>query len=593
MTSTDSSTGALVRRLVVGYVRPHVGAILLGVVAMGLAAAATAANAWLMQPVLDGVFVNHDTRLLYLVPLAVIVSAAVKGAGTYSQTMLMTRVGQRMLADLQRELFSHLMHADLAFFHDTPTGGLISRFTNDVGLVRGAVTQSLTGIAKDMLTVVFLVGLMFYQDWEMAIVAFIAFPLAVFPILRIGRRLRKVSTSTQAEIGALAGLLEETFQGARHVKAYGMEDYESQRATSIIENLYNLVMKATRTRSASHPIMETLGSVAVALVIFYGGSRVISGGTTPGVFFSFITALLLAYQPVKNLATLNANLQEGLAAAARIFALLDVEPQIKDRPGARVLPAGSGEIRFEDVQFSYGPNKTALNGVSLVVPAGRTVALVGPSGGGKTTMINLIPRFYDVQNGRVTVNGADVRDVTLASLRRQIAIVSQEVSLFHDTVRANIAYGRPTASEDEIREAASLAGAADFIDALPDGYDTIVGERGTKLSGGQRQRVSIARALLKNAPILLLDEATSSLDNESERAVQTALAMLMEGRTTLVVAHRLSTVADADIIYVVEDGRIVEQGQHAELIARGRTYARLYALQGGELGVIEGARARA
>ncbi|MBV8538611.1 MAG: ABC transporter ATP-binding protein [Alphaproteobacteria bacterium] len=561
---------------------------------MGLAAAATAANAWLMQPVLDGVFVNHDTTLLYLVPLAVIVSAVVKGASTYSQTMLMTRVGQRMLADLQRELFTHLMHADLAFFHDTPTGGLISRFTNDVALVRGAVTQSLTGIAKDMLTVVFLVGLMFYQDWEMAIVAFIAFPLAVFPILRIGRRLRKVSTSTQAEIGALAGLLEETFQGARHVKAYGMEEYESQRATGIIENLYNLVMKGTRTRTASHPIMETLGSFAVALVIFYGGSRVISGGTTPGVFFSFITALLLAYQPVKNLATLNANLQEGLAAAQRVFALLDVEPQIKDRPGARVLPGGSGEIRFEDVQFSYGPNKTALNGVSLVVPAGRMVALVGPSGGGKTTMINLIPRFYDAQAGRVTVNGADVRDVTLASLRRQIAIVSQEVSLFHDTVRANIAYGRPTASEEEIREAASLAGAAEFIEALPDGYDTIVGERGTKLSGGQRQRVSIARALLKNAPILLLDEATSSLDNESERAVQTALAMLMEGRTTLVVAHRLSTVADADIIYVVEDGRIVEHGQHAELIARGRTYARLYALQGGgELGVIEGARARA
>ena len=582
------------RRLAVGYVRPHIGAILLGVVAMGLAAAATAANAWLMQPVLDDIFVRHDAALLYLVPLAVIAAAAVKGGGTYAQAMLMTGVGQRMLADMQRQLFAHLMRADLSFFHDTPTGGLISRFTNDVGLIRGAVTQSLAGIARDLLTVVFLVALMFYQDWEMAIVAFVAFPLAVFPILRIGRRLRKVSTSTQMEVGALAGLLEETFQGARHVKAYGMEDYEVQRATGIIENLYRLVMKATRTRAASHPIMETLGSVAVALVIFYGGSRVVAGATTPGVFFSFITALLLAYQPVKNLASLNANLQEGLAAAARVFALLDVEPLVRDRPGARALPAGSGEIRFENVQFSYGPDKTALNGVSLVVPAGRTVALVGPSGGGKTTLVNLIPRFYDVESGRVVVNGADVRDVTLASLRSQIAIVSQEVSLFHDTVRANIAYGRPTASDDEIYEAASLAGAAEFIEALPQGYDTLVGERGTKLSGGQRQRVSIARALLKNAPILLLDEATSSLDNESERAVQTALAMLMEGRTTLVVAHRLSTIADADIIYVVEDGRIVEQGAHGELIARGRTYARLYALQGGgDVGSVEGARARA
>ncbi len=593
MTSFDNSTRRLVGRLVAGYVRPHIGTIFLGIVAMGLAAAATAANAWLMQPVLDDIFVRRNAALLYLVPLAVIAAAMVKGAGTYAQSMLMTGVGQRMLADMQRQLFSHLMRADLSFFHDTPTGGLISRFTNDVGLIRSAVTQSLAGIARDLLTVVFLVALMFYQDWQMAIIAFVAFPLAVFPILRIGRRLRKVSTSTQVEVGALAGLLEETFQGARHVKAYGMEEYEVRRATSIIENLYNLVMKATRTRSASSPIMETLGSIAVALVIFYGGSRVISGVTTPGVFFSFVTALLLAYQPVKNLASLNANLQEGLAAAARVFALLDIEPRIRDRPGARALPVGSGEIRFEDVRFSYGPDKTALNGVSLVVPAGRTVALVGPSGGGKTTLINLIPRFYDVDSGRVLVNGADVRDVTLASLRSQIAIVSQEVSLFHDTIRANIAYGRPTASDDEIHEAASLAGAAEFIDALPHGYDTLVGERGTKLSGGQRQRVSIARALLKNAPILLLDEATSSLDNESERAVQTALAMLMEGRTTLVVAHRLSTIADADIIYVVEDGRIVEQGAHGELIARGRTYARLYALQSSDLGTVEGARARA
>jgi subfamily B ATP-binding cassette protein MsbA len=593
LTSFDNSTRRLVGRLVAGYVRPHIGTIFLGIVAMGLAAAATAANAWLMQPVLDDIFVRRNAALLYLVPLAVIAAAMVKGAGTYAQSMLMTGVGQRMLADMQRQLFSHLMRADLSFFHDTPTGGLISRFTNDVGLIRSAVTQSLAGIARDLLTVVFLVALMFYQDWQMAIIAFVAFPLAVFPILRIGRRLRKVSTSTQVEVGALAGLLEETFQGARHVKAYGMEEYEVRRATSIIENLYNLVMKATRTRSASSPIMETLGSIAVALVIFYGGSRVISGVTTPGVFFSFVTALLLAYQPVKNLASLNANLQEGLAAAARVFALLDIEPRIRDRPGARALPVGSGEIRFEDVRFSYGPDKTALNGVSLVVPAGRTVALVGPSGGGKTTLINLIPRFYDVDSGRVLVNGADVRDVTLASLRSQIAIVSQEVSLFHDTIRANIAYGRPTASDDEIHEAASLAGAAEFIDALPHGYDTLVGERGTKLSGGQRQRVSIARALLKNAPILLLDEATSSLDNESERAVQTALAMLMEGRTTLVVAHRLSTIADADIIYVVEDGRIVEQGAHGELIARGRTYARLYALQSSDLGTVEGARARA
>ena len=587
------TTRKLMRRLVVDHVRPHVGTLLLAVVAMALAAAATAANAWLMEPVLDDVFVNRNGAMLVLVPLAVIVAAIIKGGGSYAQSMLMTRVGQRILADLQVSLFSHLMRADLAFFHDNPTGGLISRFTNDIGMLRGAVTQSLTGIVKDLLTVVFLVGLMFYQDWQMALVSFIAFPAAVFPILSIGRRMRKVSTNTQVEIGTLASLLDETFQGARHVKAYGMEDYETGRAAKVIENLYRLVMKSTRTRSATQPIMETLGSVAIALVILYGGSQVIAGQTTPGVFFSFITALLLAYQPVKNLSNLNANLQEGLAAAARVFALLDLEPEISDRPGVTVLPAGPGEIRFDDVQFSYVPSKPALRGVSLVVPAGKTVALVGPSGGGKSTILNLIPRFYDVERGRVSLDGADIRDVTLSSLRARIGLVSQEVSLFHDTVRANIAYGRPGATDAEIRNVAKLA-SADFIDALPEGYETVVGERGVKLSGGQRQRIAIARALLKNAPILLLDEATSALDNESERAMQSALNTLMAGRTTLVIAHRLSTIADADLIYVVDEGRIVEQGTHAELIARGRTYARLYALQaGGDTEGAESARARA
>ena len=586
------TTRALVRRLLLDHIRPHLGWIMLGVIAMGLAAAATAANAWLMEPVLDDVFVRRDHTMLYIVPLAVIASALIKGGATYAQSLIMTRVGQRILADLQVKLFGHLMRADLSFFHDTPTGGLISRFTNDVAMMRGAIVQALTGIAKDLLTVVFLVALMFYQNWSLALIAFVVFPVAILPIVRIGKRMRKVSTSTQVEIGALSTLLEETFQGARHVKAYGMEERETSRAAVVIENLYRLVLKGTRTRSASHPIMETLGSFAIALVIFYGGSQVIAGNTTPGVFFSFITALLLAYQPVKSLANLNANLQEGLAAAARVFTLLDQEPAIRDRPGAQALPAGPGEIRFENVDFRYGPDKAALRGISLTIPAGRTVALVGASGGGKSTILNLIPRFYDVSGGRVTIDGNDVRDVTLASLRSRIALVSQEVSLFHDTVRANIAYGRPDASEAEIRRAAELAGAAEFIAALPEGYDTLVGERGAKLSGGQRQRVAIARALLKNAPILLLDEATSALDNESERAVQTALATLMQGRTTLVVAHRLSTIADADIIYVVDEGGIVEQGRHAELIARGRIYARLHALQAGDAG-FEGARARA
>ncbi|MBI3452919.1 MAG: ABC transporter ATP-binding protein [Rhodospirillales bacterium] len=546
---------------------------------MSIAAAATAANAWLMEPVLDRVFVRQDRTMLVLVPLAVIAAAMAKGGATYGQAVVMNRIGQRIIADLQTALFAHMMRADLQFFHDNPTGRLIARFTNDVNLLRSAVTQALTGIAKDALTVVFLVALMFYQDWQMALIAFVAFPAAIWPIVRIGRRMRKVSANTQEQVGQLSALLDETFQGARHVKAYGMEDYETARARGVVEGLYRLIVKATRVRSAAHPIMETLGSVAVALVIFYGGSQVIAGNTTPGTFFSFVTALLLAYQPVKSLANLNANLQEGLAAAARVFALIDVEPAIKDRPDARALADVRGEIRFENVDFAYTPAKPTLAGVSLVVPAGRTVALVGPSGGGKSTVLNLIPRFYDVDRGWVTVDGVDVRDATLVSLRAAIGIVSQEVSLFHDTVRANIAYGRPDADADDIARAAAMAGAADFIAGLPQGYDTVVGERGVKLSGGQRQRIAIARAFLKNAPILLLDEATSALDNESERQVQAALAILMRGRTTLIVAHRLSTVAGADIIYVIEDGRVAEQGRHAELIARGGAYARLYAMQ--------------
>ena len=575
----DAPTRLLVGRLVREHVRPYLGRLLSAVGCMALVAAATAANAWLMQPVLDEVFLNRNEKMLIIVPVAVIAIALIKGGAAYGQAVQMNYVGQRIISAVQVRMFAHLMHADLAFFHTNATGKLISRFNNDANLLRGAVSTALTGIVKDSMTLIFLVTLMFYQDWMLAAGTFVIFPLAVLPILRIGRRMRKVSANTQTQQGELTTILDEAFQGARHVRAYGMENYEIGRARGAIEAIFRLVYKAARVRALTHPIMETLGGIAIGVVVFYGGTRVLQGATTPGTFFSFITALLLAYQPLKSLANLNANLQEGLAAAQRVFALLDLEPEIQDRPGARELTAVRGHIRLAAVRFGYVAGTTALDGLELDIAAGTTVALVGPSGAGKSTVLNLIPRFYDADAGHVLIDGNDVRDVTLASLRANIALVSQDISLFDDTVRANIAYGRPGAGEADIAAAASAAGAHDFIMELPDGYDTHVGGRGLRLSGGQRQRLAIARAMLKDAPILLLDEATSALDSETERRVQGALSDLKRGRTTVVIAHRLSTVVAADRIYVMDRGRVIETGTHAELLAANGAYARLYAMQ--------------
>ena len=572
-------SAALVVRLVRAFMRPHTKRLALAAVLMGVAAASTASRAWLMQPVLDRIFVARDGSLLWLLAGGALALAVVKGLCDYGCAVLMTRVGQRIIADVQKALFARLMRADLAYFHANPTGTLISRFTSDAVLLRSAAANVLGGMGRDAVTVVFLVAVMFYQDWLLALVSFFVFPLAIHPIIGIGRRIRRVSANTQAEIGQLTTLLNQTFQGARHVKAYGMEGYEERRASGLFERLFALVDRAGRTRSRASPMMETLGGAAIAVVILYGGHQVISGARTPGALFSFITALLLAYQPLKSLANLNASLQEGLAAAERVFEVLDVEPTIRDMPGARPLHVSGGEIRFEEVCFGYTPGAMALDGVSLTVPAGRTVALVGPSGAGKSTILNLIPRFFDVDEGSIRIDGQDVRSVTLASLRSALALVAQEVSLFDDTVRANIAYGRFGASSTEIEAAARAAGVDEFIRKLPQGYDTLVGEHGVRLSGGQRQRVAIARAMLKDAPILLLDEATSALDSESERHVQAALRALMRGRTTLVIAHRLSTVQGADLICVVDRGRLVEIGRHAELIARDGLYARLHAMQ--------------
>jgi subfamily B ATP-binding cassette protein MsbA len=548
---------------------------------MALVAAATATSAWLMKPVINDVFVGKNEKLLWIISSAVFITFTIKGIANYGQSVLMSYVGQRIITDTQHRLYAHLTQMELNFFQNSPTGNLISRFTIDINMMRVAVSNALTGFGKDFLSLIALVGVMFLQNWALAALAFIIFPIAIIPIVRLGKRIRKVTINTQEELGQFTTLLEQTFQGARVVKSYSMEEYEKNRVREIAERIFILVFKSSRVRALASPIMESLGGVAITMVIAYGGYQVIHDNMDAGTFFSFITALLLAYEPMKRLANLNASLQEGLAGADRLFTLLDRQPTIVEKPDATSLIVTGGEIQIDNIHFSYVTGKETLLNVGFTVPAGKTVALVGMSGAGKSTVLNLIPRFYDIDIGKIRIDGTDIRDVTLRSLRDAIALVSQEIILFDDTIRSNIAYGRQDASEDEIISAAKNASAHEFIMNMPDGYNTYVGEHGTKVSGGQRQRLAIARAMLKNAPILLLDEATSALDTESERNVQDALSKLMQGRTTLVIAHRLSTIMDADLIHVMDKGTIKESGSHTELMTKNGIYARLYQMQFG------------
>lgn len=570
------STWSLIRRLAGTYMKPYARKLVVALIFMVVSAAMTAAFAKLIEPVLDKVLVNRQENLIIPMAVSVLVIFVINGVSTYIHSVMMNTIGQSIVTDVQRDLFSRFMELDLKFFHENPSGQLVSRMINDVTAMRITVSDSITGAGKSLLTLVFLIGLMFVQDLHLALVALCVFPPASLFVVWLGRRIRKIARGIQAEIGGLSDTLTQIFQGIRQVKAYGMEEYEKQRAGQTIERVKKMFFKVFKSSNLSTPVNETLLGLTFMGLIIYGGRQVVAGGLTVGELMSFIAAFSLSYEPLKRIAKLNNSLQTGLGAAERVFEMLDRRPQIADAPGAPALEADTPDIIFDRVTFGYGiDDGHALKDVSFTVPAGKVTALVGPSGSGKTTAMNLVLRFYDPVEGRVLVGGHDIRGVRMESLRRHIALVSQEITIFDDTARANIAYGLRGATDGQVEAAAKAAAAHDFIMALPEGYNTRLGEHGVKLSGGQRQRIAIARAVLRNAPILLLDEATSALDNESERAIQESLNRLQEGRTTLVIAHRLSTIQNADKIVVLENGRVVEQGTHAQLSVNNGVYARM------------------
>ncbi len=567
----------LMKRLIKTYMSPYAGSWAFGMVFMLIEALMTAALAQLMQPLMDRVLGGKETNLIVPFGFTILAVFTIRGLSSYMHSIIMNKVGQRIVGDIQKDLFSHFMSLDLAFFHANPSGQLISRVVNDVSIMRMAVSETTAAFGKSLLTLFFLIIVMIVQDWKLAICALVIFPFATLFVANIGRKIRKVSKSIQGETAILSDRLSQIFQGIRQVKAYGAETYEGAKAGGAIDKVRNLMVKSIRIGNLATPVNEILiGSVICSLVI-YGGYRIADGTMSLGQLVAFLTAFTLAYEPMKKLARLNNSIQMGIGAADRVFEMMDMKPTILENPDAPDLDAANAEIKFDNVSFLYDQKEQrALDGISFTARPGKVTALVGPSGGGKSTIINLIPRFYDPQSGSISVNGSDLKNITIKSLRRHIALVSQDITIFDDTVEANIAYGAPDASEDDIHRAAKAAAADAFINELENGYKTRLGEDGVKLSGGQRQRIAIARAILRNAPILLLDEATSALDNESEKAVQAALQELEKGRTTIVIAHRLSTVQTADQIIVLDKGQIVEQGRHEELLKNNGLYARMY-----------------
>jgi len=592
---SGASTGVLTRRFVRDWVRPHWRGVALAVFFMLLVAITTAAYPAMIKFVVDALTAAAQAgnelqagdaapsqdliSRIWFWPLLLVVVASLRGVSLYAQNVLLNVTVLRIVTDLQKAMFGRLLESDMARMGREATGQLVSRFTNDVNAIRNGLSRSISTTARDAVQLVGLIGVMIWLDPVLSLVVLVVYPIAAIPIMKIGQRMRKVSKRTQEQMGDMSALLMESLAGARIIKTYGLEDYDEKRAGDSFEHNRKLRAKAVTAKALLDPLLEILGGIAVAGVIAIALFRIATGVGTLGDFAGFIASLIWAAQSIRAVGNFNAILQEALAAIERIFNLLDEEPEIVDAPHAVELALADASLDFEHVSFGYGEGNAALDDFTLEVPGGKMVALVGRSGAGKSTVFNLIPRLFDVGAGSLRVDGQDVRDVTLASLRGTIGMVSQDAILFNDTVRANIAFGKMDASDEEIVAAAKAAAAHDFIMAMPQGYDTNVGDRGGKLSGGERQRISLARAILKDAPILLLDEATSALDAESERLVQDALERMATGRTTIAIAHRLATVRKADLICVMEAGRIVEQGTHEELLTRAGLYAKLAKLQ--------------
>lgn len=553
--------------------------LILAVVLMLIAASFDALLVRQLKPIFDEVFIDKNRDVLGVIGLTILGLYFLKGVFTYSQVVVMTKLSVQVIADMQRDIFKRLIRMDDAFFHEHSTGEIITRFTSDVAIVKEAVLNSLTTFVKDSASVVFLVILMFFQSLEMACVVFFVFPLGVYPVVLCGRKMRKKTKRNQEATEGFFNQLTQDFKGIRIVKSYCTENSEFDALDRTIVKMNKLSFAMACLHALQSPLMEFFGGIAMATTLGYGGYQIMQGNMSPGNFMVFLLAIVAAYKPMKNVAGLHMRMQMGVASMQRLFSMLDIKPEIVDVPDAKELVVPEGKIEIENVSFSYDGEHPVLTDVSVTAEAGQTIALVGHSGSGKSTLISFLPRFYDPQKGRILIDGQDISQVTLESLRRHTAYVSQEVVLFNDTIRNNIRYGSPDATDGQVIEAAKASAADGFIRQMENGYDTMLGEQGGGLSGGQRQMISIARAMLKNAPILLLDEATSALDSKSEKIVQDSLEVLMKGRTSIVIAHRLSTIVNADRIYVFNEGKIVDSGTHEELLSRDGIYAQLYKIQ--------------